>query len=345
MIHNGLIQSIAYDESLAVKGMNPVTRTARATPAPNRLGAALRSTFYLGGAVLAGGAAMVGVLNYMASQKPAAPARVATLTVALPPPVAAPVEVAPQVETVAAIVEPEPVVVAPPPRPVVEVDSVAQGFPVAGYRLQKTQTGWIDAMAIEDDGAVVRVSGWAGDPGLGLRVPYVALGACGQVVAVVRVERPRPDVAINVHPNLDRAGWQARLFAGHLPTCAGRKLEAHALLPGGKLLVPLQTTQDYPLASVGDGAAADPHGPPGLIAPGDLAYGPPVRVKLAGPTALLRCAQVVCANVGQVARGEYRALMLDRRDGWTLVHFAADNRVGWVPETAIEKLPERVAQR
>ncbi len=340
---------MAYAESFDVKRMNPETMAARAVPAPSRLRAALRSTLYLGGAVLAGGAAMVGVLNYVASQKPAASARPSLVAVALPPPdatpVAAPVEAPAAVEAVAAIVEPEPAAAPPPPRPVVEVDSVAQGFPVSAYRIQKTQTGWIDKMTMEDDGAVVQVSGWAGDPGLGLRVPYVALGACGQVVAVVRVELPRADVAINVHPNLDRAGWQARIFAGHLPACADRKLEAHALLPGGKLLVPLQTTQDRPLASVGDGAAADPHGPPGLIAPGDLAYGPPVRVKLSGSTALLRCGRAVCANVGQVARGEYRALMLDRRDGWMLVHFAADNRVGWVPEAAIEKLPERVAQR
>jgi hypothetical protein len=348
MIHKGLVQSVAYAESLDVKRMNPETMAARAAPAPNRLRAALRSTFYLGGAVLAGGAAMVGTLNYLASQKPAAPARPVLMTMALPPAemrAEAPVE--PVVEAVAVVAapEPEPVVAAAPPRPVVEVDSVAQGFPVSAYRIQKTQTGWVDQVTMEDGGAVVQVSGWAGDPGLGLRVPYVALGACGQVVAVVRVEQPRPDVAINVHPNLDRAGWQARLFAGHLPACADRKLEAHALLPGGKLLVPLQTTQDHPLASLGNGAAADPHGPPGLIAPGDLAYAPPVRIKIAGPTALLRCAQVVCANVGQVARGEYRALMLDRRDGWSLVHFAADNRVGWVPEAAIEKLPERVAQR
>ncbi len=351
MIHSPLIQSIAFAESFDVKGMNQQAMAVRTAPNPNRFAATLRSTLYLGGAVLAGGAAMVGVLNHMAGQKAAMPARPAAVAIALPPPmppVAAPVSEPAPVEAIAvAAVAPAPEPTAPPPpaRPVVEVDSVAQGFPVSAYRIQKTQTGWIDRMAVEDDGAVVAVSGWAGDPGLGLRVPYVALGACGSIVAVVRVEQPRADVATSVHPNLDRSGWQARLFAGHLPACANRKLEAHALLPGGKMLVPLQTAQDYPLASLGDGAGVDPHGPPGLIAPGDLAYGPPVRVKLAGPTALLRCAQVVCANVGQIARGEYKVLTLDRRDGWTLVHFATDNRVGWLPETAIEKLPERVAQR
>lgn len=321
---------------------------AIATPKPRRFTAALRSTVYLGGAMLVGGAAMVGVLSQTAARKPIARPPVATF--ALPPapvvvaaaPVAAP---APEPVPVAVAVVEEPKAPEPPPLPVVEVDSVAQGIPVAGLRIQKSPAGWIDSMAAENDGAVLRVSGWAGDPGLGLRIPYVAVGACGKVVAMVQVDQPRPDVARGVHPNLDRAGWQARLFAGHLPACKDRKLEAYALLPGGQAFVALQTTQDYPLAAAADVSRVAPHGPPGLIAPGDLAYGPPVRVKLAAASALRRCAQSVCESLGQVARGEHRILTLDRRDGWALVHIAADNRVGWLPETAIEKLPERVAQR
>ena len=100
---------------------------------------------------------------------------------------------------------------------------------------------------------------------------------------------------------------------------------------------------DLPGAS--DAAGVVPHGPPGLVMPADLSVGAPVRVRLAAPAPLRRCAQAGCASLGQMARGEHRLLELDRRDGWALVHAASESRIGWLREQDFEKLPEHVAQR
>ncbi|MCM0020546.1 MAG: hypothetical protein NBV67_11175 [Tagaea sp.] len=231
---------------------------------------------------------------------------------------------------------------APPPRRVA-VDSVPGGLKIDPGAIRDISIGWVDSARADEDGAVLVVAGWAGDAGLGLRIPRVGVGACGVVVASVPVEGERPDVRASVHPHLDRAGWTARIFAEHLPVCEGRTLEAYAFLPGGRVLAKLAIAPGAIPDLAGAGAEAD--GPSVLFRPGDLS-GPELgRARVAVPQSLRRCAGTECAETARLPRGDHLVAVLDRRDGWALVKAADSDRAGWLPERQLDSAPERLAQR
>jgi hypothetical protein len=225
----------------------------------------------------------------------------------------------------------------------VAVDSLAEGLQAETSKIRDLAIGWIDGVRAAEDGAVLVASGWAGDPGLGLRIQRVGIGACGTIVASVPVEGERLDVRDSVHPQLDRAGWTARIFADHLPSCEGRTLEAYAFLPGGRVLAKLAIAPGALPALTGQGAEAD--GPSALFRPSDLA-GPELgRTRVAVPQSLRRCAGTECAETARLPRGEHLLVVLDRRGSWALVKSADSDRAGWLPERQLERAPERLAQR
>lgn len=226
----------------------------------------------------------------------------------------------------------------------VTVDSLAEGIRTDSAAIRDLAIGWVDSVRAIEDGAVLVASGWAGDPELGLRVPFVGVGACGTIVATVAVESERPDVRGTVHPNLDRAGWTARIFAGHLPGCEGRTFEAYAILPGGRVLAKLAIAQTALPALASDDVEAE--GPAGLRRPGDLPGPEFARARVArSHQPLRRCAGAECVETARLPRGEHLLAVLDRRDGWALVTVPGAERAGWVPEREIERAPERLAQR
>lgn len=233
----------------------------------------------------------------------------------------------------------------PPPAPRrVTVDSVAAGFGVGPDTVRDLPIGWVDSVRAEEDGAVLIASGWAGDPTLGLRAPFVGVGACGTIVAMVPVDGERPDLRGAVHPNLDRAGWRARIFAGHLPACDGRTLEAHAVLPGGRVMAKLAMAPGALPAISDHDAEAD--GPASLLRPNDLAGPELARARIArAPQPLRRCAGAECAETSRLPRGEHMVAVLDRRDGWALVSQPTTERAGWLPERDLDLAPQRLAQR
>ncbi len=234
---------------------------------------------------------------------------------------------------------------APPPAPRrVTVDSLADGFRPDPSDIRDLAIGWVDSVRAIEDGAVLVASGWAGDPELGLRVPFVGVGACGTIVATVAVEHERPDVRGSVHPNLDRAGWSARVFAGHLPVCDGRAFEAYAILPGGRVLAKLALAHAALPALAREDVEAD--GPADLRRPRDWPGPELARARVArSHQPLRRCAGAECAETARLPRGEHSLAVLDRRDGWALVSVPGTARAGWVPERDIERPPERLAQR
>jgi hypothetical protein len=238
---------------------------------------------------------------------------------------------------------PEPAPVPAPPRRV-RVDSVAVGFRPDARALRDLAVGWVDGAGAEDGGAVLVASGWAGDPELGLRVPYVGLGACGTIVATVAVGRERPDVRDAVHPNLDRAGWTARIFAGHLPDCEDRRIEAYAILPGGRVLAKLAAAPAEVPRLAAAGVEAD--GPAGVLQPGDLPGPELIRGHVARAHQVLRrCAGVECAETARLPRGDHLLAALDRRDGWALVSVPGAAHAGWLPERDLDAPPQRLAHR
>jgi hypothetical protein len=195
----------------------------------------------------------------------------------------------------------------------------------------------IDEVTKLDGNARLMATGWAGDTQLGIQLSDVLLSQCGLIVARARVDGDRPDVAAAVHPNLERSGWKAILFAADLPQCNGAKLSAWAIVPASPaVLMSLVGTHD---AGVIDPAAATAYHLAALPLPdaADIKPLPASEIDVIGARVnLRRCGSTDCSRVGQVGKGRYRVQIAARRDGWTLLVFG--DRGGWL----FDKLYETV---
>ncbi|MBL8833430.1 MAG: SH3 domain-containing protein [Rhodospirillales bacterium] len=279
-------------------------------------------------AILAGaGAASFWLVASEPGPAPAAVA-VAPAPVAPPPRPAAPPPPAPS-----------PVAVAPPPAPAVVVDSSERTYPLANWRIGQAAGGWIDPPVATggplDDMAVVELSGWAGDGELGWRARNVAIAMCGEVVATVRVDIPRADVARATHPNLTVSGWRAKLAVAHLPRCADARIQAVAQLGDGRLALPLMGARTLALAPAG--------GPkPDLLSPPSPAAPPPADPELrtlraAGTVNVRRCAGTQCEQRGTLSAGTHRAIVAEDAGEWMLVSVPATGVAGWVSKRALAR--------
>jgi len=234
---------------------------------------------------------------------------------------------------------PAPVAVAPPPAPTVVVDSSERTYPLANWRIGQAAGGWIDPPVATggplDDMAVVELSGWAGDGELGWRARNVAIAMCGEVVATVRADIPRADVARAAHPNLAISGWRAKLAGAHLPRCADARIHAVAQLGDGRLALPLMGARTLTLAPAG--------GPkPNLLSPPSPAAPPPADPELrtlraAGTVNVRRCAGTQCEQRGTLAAGTHRAIVAEDAGEWMLVSVPATGVAGWVSKRALAR--------
>ncbi len=239
---------------------------------------------------------------------------------------------------------PAPVAAAPAPAPAsappaIVVDSAERTYPLTAWRIGQTAGDWIDAPAGPDgplgDGAFIEISGWAGDSEIGWRAGNVAIAVCGEVVASVKVNQPRADVARAAHPNLAISGWRAKLAVAHLPRCAEPRLQAVAQLGGGRLALPLMGTR--PLA------LAPPGGPrPVLLAPPAPVAPPPAdpelgSLRLSGNVNVRRCADTACETRGLLRAGTHRALVAEDAGEWLLVSVPAGNVAGWISKRALAR--------
>jgi hypothetical protein len=150
----------------------------------------------------------------------------------------------PPADEIAAAIPPPALELESPPRPVL-VDSFEAGeqLNLSGWRhVAGSTAGHFDTLTLSDGtnlpdggvpaGAVLVARGWARERTLGIPISDVLLARCGRIVARTQTGAARPDVARIVHPNLERAGWEARVLPGDLPACADDRLTAHAVLPG-----------------------------------------------------------------------------------------------------------------
>ncbi len=252
-----------------------------------------------------------------------------------PPPVAAAPAQAPPPPTTAPRADPPP---APAPLPRLAppraetVDSAATNYPLSEWRVGASVGGWLDplpdAAVPLDDTRILEIGGWAGDADTGARARRVFLAVCGRIVASVAPGIARPEIARAAHPNLDRAGWRARLAVAHLPRCEGAALRAYAQAGDGRTLLPLQGTRDLALAPPG-GVPPELLGPPApdMPPPGEAA----LRALRIGSTVnLRRCADTRCDTRGGLPAGTHRAEIVDERDGWLLVRVPARDAQGWL---------------
>jgi hypothetical protein len=257
------------------------------------------------------------------------------VTIAEPPPLPSPAAPAPAAP------------VAAPPAPARVVDSAERGYPLTNWRIGQAVGGWIDALAsgerVLNDSDVIEISGWAGDGELGWRARNVAIAVCGEVVASVKVDRPRPDVARAAHPNLGVSGWSARLAVAHLPRCEQPRLRAVAQLGDGRFALPLMGERPLQLAPAG--------GPrPNLLAP-PAPLSPPAQetelrvLRIAGNTNVRRCAGTQCEQRAMLPAGNHRALVADEAGEWMLISVPASNIAGWIVKKAVAAAPAPAPRR
>jgi len=235
---------------------------------------------------------------------------------------------------------PPPAAAPPPPAsPARVVDSAERTYPLTDWRIGQAVGGWIDALGdggrTLGDNDILEISGWAGDGDLGWRARNVAIAVCGAVVATVKVDRPRPDVARAAHPNLGVSGWAARLAVAHLPRCEAPHLRAVAQLGDGRFALPLMGDRPLNLA---------PHGGPrpDLLAP-PAPLSPPARdaelrvLRISGKTNVRRCAGTSCEQRATLPAGNYRALVAEETAEWMLISIPANSVAGWIIKRAIAR--------
>lgn len=239
------------------------------------------------------------------------------------------------------------------PSPSSQVPRVYDGFApsqqtaLRDWQLQAGEAGSLDHISIAGadpsalglrpigDGDILAVTGWAGDPRIGLRYPWVAFSLCGAVVGAVRVEEPRPAITRLVHPNLRAPGFSAHLPVALLPRCSDNgvaTLSAYAVLEENHLVplagrIPLLLPPGPP-AAVGEAASPPP------LTPQTLPRLDRQTITLAAPGANLRaCPDRACEEVGGLGAGRHSVLLLDQINGWRLLK--GESQAGWISETLL----------
>lgn len=239
-------------------------------------------------------------------------------------------------------------IVESPPPPVTKPTLVNSHDPILAYQIdlwarQDYTVGHIDSAGI--DGAtpqpldtrrlkpddVLSLSGWAGHPRFGLQMQNILFTLCDLVIGAADISSDRPDVAANVHPNLGRSGWSARLAVAHFPDCDKPILRAWAVASTGILAWPLIGAMPLKLP-------APPRQPTGNY----VSTVPPVTPEGADPPRiwtfavrakvvnLRQCGDTKCAIVGKILTGTHKAFFSDRAGDWVLLQFS--DATGWVAE-------------
>jgi hypothetical protein len=234
-----------------------------------------------------------------------------------------------------------------PPR---TVDSSATAYPLSNWQIAPAPArgGAIERARIlgradasqqgnlrQDD--LLEITGWAGDPALGMRVSKVVLSACDQIFASAAVGRPRPDIATSVHRNLGESGWVAEVLLGHVPRCDNTVVRAWAVAPGRPLLLEIEAELPLP-------AEPRPVTPlPAVTLRSPLA-GPPTEplspstfLILDKSAPLRSCGAGDCAVVATLAQGRNDGYLIERSGDWVLI--AVGSNAGWIADSGIEILP------
>jgi len=220
----------------------------------------------------------------------------------------------------------------------------AAQYPAAEWRRIDTQSGYVDSVVIVATGAKLGdsmpkatdsldVSGWVGDPALGLRFKDVVFAVCGKIVGHTKVGSPRPDVAKAVHPNLAPSGWSARFYVGYLPRCPGASLLVLGVVPGSMTVVSVGEPIPLKLPPAEKPPANAPKGAP-LYTPKNVVAARFVTIDIVPDAAeLRRCGAVDCPTVAQVTKGRYQGHIAEEAGSWVLLILS--DKAGWLPRTQI----------
>ncbi len=241
------------------------------------------------------------------------------------------------------------------PPPAVEVDSYPPDalYPLESWQVVNDPAGFVDWVKVDGEvqpidspiqvahGQVVEFGGWAGHRLLGMRFEEVLLSVCDIVIAGTPVDIERPDIAATIHPNLNIAGWHARLFASDIPACADATISIWGRPPVGTTLRPIVGGR---AVKVVDSENVDPgpvatvmHVRPAVLpeqAPSPVS----IRLEILTPPLVLRqCADTECPPLAETAQLVFEAVVVERRDGWLLLQSAAGS--GWIPAGDVVPAP------
>ncbi len=231
---------------------------------------------------------------------------------------------------------------APPPAPSgpIAVDSLPPGYALDTWQRARGAAGKIESIALTteeplparalNDGDVIEMSGWAGDSDLGARAAFVAIAICGRVIATPAVDLQRPDIARDVHPNLGRSGWRARVAIAHVPRCADAKLEILAPMGPFPFAVPLDGARTLTLAA--GGTTPSLRGPAAPLRRAPTAAPEPRRLTVQGTgnINLRRCASTECSVLGALRAGVHQAIVVENAADWLLVAVPTAGASGWI---------------
>ncbi len=259
------------------------------------------------------------------------------------PQAAAPASTPPSPAQTTATPAPAPVAAtAPPPAPSgpISVDSLPPGYALDTWQRARGAAGKIENVTLTteeplpsralNDGDVIEISGWAGDSDLGARAAFVVIAICGRVIATPAVDGQRPDIARNVHPNLGRAGWRARVAIAHVPRCADAKLDILAPMGPFPFAVPLEGTRDLTLAAGGTAPALRGPAAPLRRAPTVVPEPRRLTVQGTGNVNLRRCASTDCSVLGALRAGTHQAIVVENTAEWLLVAVPTAGASGWI---------------
>lgn len=228
-----------------------------------------------------------------------------------------------------------------PQNPVI-VDSYAEPHvhPLSEWQARRGIFGFIDTVQIEgaqprtynwtpvNNNNVLVITGWAGVKEFGMQMTHVLLSVCDNVVGSVKVDSSRPDIAEQIHPNLLRAGWSARLAVNHLPRCANARINAWGLGRRGAVIWPVSREVKLTFDdSVPPKVKFSPNSSP--LRAGNRPSYTRRRIQItARMLNLRRCGNRNCKVVAKLKTGNYMGLILQRKKLWSLV--ALQENAGWL---------------
>lgn len=179
---------------------------------------------------------------------------------------------------------------------------------------------------------VLQISGWAGNTSLGMRMRYVLISMCKEIIGHAPVLDRRPDIAETVHPNLLLSGWTAWVAVAHLPRCKDPRLRFWAMGAHAATISPIKNMHkiNLPTTSIGPRRSFYTDGNP--LKPDRLSKPIPVVLRIFNDQVNLHhCADAGCRIIGFQAKGKYLAFIADTADDWALIQFRQSS--GWLAKS------------
>ena len=179
---------------------------------------------------------------------------------------------------------------------------------------------------------ILQISGWAGNTSLGMRMRYVLISMCKEIIGHAPILDRRSDIAETVHPNLILSGWTAWVAVSHLPRCEDPRLRFWAMEAHTATISPLTNWHkiNLPKTSIKPKRSFYTDGNP--LKPERISKPIPVVLRIFNDQVNLHyCADADCRIIGTQAKGKYLAFIADTSHDWALIQFRQSS--GWLAKS------------